>query len=390
MRNLICIITAVIIITPLVSAEQVELFGYYEPQFLGVAINRGFAQLITNKLRVDLESADIKNIRFAANFDYVAYHGTTEWNLLHFVPDDIANEVATGLFSRYRFGYTYRDTIFLDNVFMKIAFPKFDLTMGKQQISLGTGYVWNPTDLFNYKSFSDPTYEQPGHNAIRADIPITNKFNLMLLYGPEKDWAASTKLARIKGGLGHFDFSAVFIGRIEEPTPFFIYIANDYKRQLFGGDFAGELLGLGVWGEFGYNKVENNDNFSEIVSGLDYTLDNGTYILAEYYHNERAKSDYRDLTLLDWLRFLFAETKTISRDNLYLYADYPLTDLIHINNSIVGSLSDNSFALVPGLNYSFRENVDLDVFVNFNTGGDNKAYTSEQGQSGLLRMRIYF
>ena len=31
--------------------------------------------------------------------------------------------------------------------------------MGKQQISLGTGYVWNPTDVFNIKELFDPTYE---------------------------------------------------------------------------------------------------------------------------------------------------------------------------------------------------------------------------------------
>jgi hypothetical protein len=112
--------------------------------------------------------------------------------------------------------------------------------------------------------------------------------------------------------------------------------------------------------------------------------------LGEYYHNERAKSDYKQLDLNDWILYLIAENKTITRDNLYLYLDYPLTDLIHINNSLVGSLNDRSFALIPGANYSFQENIELQLFINLSLGEDLKSYTNEQGQGGLLRMRIYF
>jgi len=376
-------------------AQQVELFGYYEPQFLGIAVNDGSIHLFTNKLRVDLQSTGYENATFAANFDFINYSGLKTWNFLYFVPDDIAASIHPTLYEYFRF--TYNDSIFLDNAYIKMTFPLFDLTLGRQQISLGTGYVWNPTDLFNYKSLTDPTYEQPGHDALRLDAPLSSRFNFSLLYGPEKDWKSSTKLARVKGGLGHFDFSAIFIEMIEESTDIFRGAVYDYysagsksKRRLFGGDIVGELLGLGVWGEFAYNRVEDRDNFNEIDAGLDYTLDNGAYILAEYYHNEQAKSDYREFDLNDWLRYLTAETKTISRDNIYLYLNYPLTDLIHVNNSIVGSINDQSFALVPGASYSFRQNIEIDLFMSLSLGADNKAYTGEQGQSGLLRMRIYF
>ena len=67
-----------------------------------------------------------------------------------------------------------------------------------------------------------------------------------------------------------------------------------------------------------------------------------------------------------------------------------MTDLIHINNSIVGSLNDYSVALIPGVNYSFQENIELQLFINLNLGEDLKSYTGEQGQGGILRVRIYF
>jgi hypothetical protein len=395
MRITIPFLILIFLFPAIPAAQQVEISGYYEPEYIGVFVNDGSASTFSNKLRVDFQSDQYDNVQFAANFDFIKYTGMKTWNLLFFVPDSIANTVHSTLWDFFRF--TYRDTILLDNAYARINLPRFDLTIGRQQISLGTGYVWNPTDLFNYKSIADPTYEQPGHDVIRVDVPLSLNYNLMALYGPEKDWDSSTKLVRLKGRLGHFDLSAIYIDIIEK-TAFlrqgavfgYYYTSSDNRRRLFGGDIVGELLGLGVWGEFGYNRIDNENNFSEIDIGFDYTLDNGTYILSEYYHNERAKSDYKELELNDWLRYLTAGIKTITRDNLYLYVDYPLTDLIHINNSLVGSLNDYSFALIPGANYSFQENIELQLFINLSLGEDLKSYTSEQGQSGLLRMRIYF
>ncbi len=85
-----------------------------------------------------------------------------------------------------------------------------------------------------------------------------------------------------------------------------------------------------------------------------------------------------------------AESKSISRDNLYLYIDYPLTDLIHVNNSAVISVSDMSLALIPGLNYSLYTDVDLTVFVNVYTGKEGTAYNSDLGTGGIARLRVYF
>ena len=53
------------------AQDNVELFGYYESQFLGMQLKGEFYQLFTNKLRVDLKSELSDNITFAANFDYI-------------------------------------------------------------------------------------------------------------------------------------------------------------------------------------------------------------------------------------------------------------------------------------------------------------------------------
>jgi len=56
--------------------------------------------------------------------------------------------------------------------------------VGEQQISLGTGYAWNPTNIFNVKDLPDPTYEQPGHTALRADLPVGERGEAVLIYAP--------------------------------------------------------------------------------------------------------------------------------------------------------------------------------------------------------------
>jgi len=105
---------------------------------VGAVIKGEFIPLVTNKLRVDLKSSLTDNI-------------------------------------------TFSDRTFLDNAYLKLSLKAFDLTVGKQQISLGTGYVWNPTDVFNIKDPLDPTYEQPGHNALRVDVALGNNTTLTAL-----------------------------------------------------------------------------------------------------------------------------------------------------------------------------------------------------------------
>lgn len=387
-RSLFAVIFIFIFLVPAGFAQQFELFGYYEPQYLGINLRNEYSQLFSNKLRVDLASSPADNVKFAANFDYITYQGKTAWNLLDYIPGSVSRSVPPEMIPG--FDFIYGDTIFLDNAYLKIALPTFDITIGRQQISFGSGYVWNPTDLFNFKDYADPTYEQPGHDAIRIDLPVGSRYGFNAMYLPEGNWESSGKLLRFKGGFFHFDYAFTYI---ERQWPLFDFTFSqpvDNNRRLFGGEFTGELFGLGIWGEYGHNTLEPLDDFREIVLGTDYTLDNGTYLMAEYYYNGLAKSEYVNYDLNDWMRFFMAESKSVSRDNLYLYADYPLTDLIHVNNSAVISVSDMSLALIPGLNYSLYTDVEFTVFVNIYTGKEKTAYNRDLGTGGIARLRVYF
>jgi hypothetical protein len=381
--------------TSSMSQDKIELFGYYESQLLGTGLKGQFYQLFTNKLRVDLKSEISENITFAANFDYIHYLGKTEWDVLDFLSEDLVSTVLGEMRSFYVIAFS-NDT-FLDNAYIRFSLEPFDLTVGKQQISLGTGYVWNPTDVFNIKDVLDPTYEQPGYTALRADIPLSSTYTLTALYSPEETWEKSTTLLQLKGALSHFDYHLIAVERV---WPFHDYTEFDpdnmnfldvsEKRKMLGGSTVGELLGLGVWAEYAYNWMEKSDDFYELVAGADYTFDFQTYIMMEYYRNTLGKSDYQDYDINDWMRFLAAEQKSICRDQAYVFVQHPATDLLSVGLQTVYCISDKSLAFVPTLGYSISDNVEIYAYLNFNIGKEGTVYGKNMGNGGLLRLRAYF
>ena len=393
-----CLILLVLVVSasvPLAAQEQVEIFGYFESQYMGTDIRSEYYQLFSNKLRLDLKSELTDSITFAANFDYITYHGKKQWNIPDFLSPGIISQIPPGMESFYVLDFSNRT--FLDNAYFKLRFKNFDLTVGKQQISLGTGYVWNPMDVFNIKELVDPTYEQPGHNAVRLDVPIGYASTFTALYSPDDTWKHSAKLVQFKGRLSHFDYAFI---AIEKVWRFRDYTQFDYaemnflelpeQRRLLGASTAGELLGMGVWAEFAYNWMSSTDDFYELVIGTDYTFDFQTYFMVEYYRNTLGKTDDEQYTLNDWMRLFAAEQKAISRDQVYVFIQHPVTDLIQLGLQSVYCISDHSLALVPVLNYSFSANIDIMAYLNLNFGKVGKVFSKDMGNGGMLRARIYF
>ncbi len=377
------------------TGDTLDIFGYFESQAMGTYIQNEFLMLYSNKLRVDLKSSLSEKVMFAANFDYITYHGQTSWNILDFLPSWVVFEVPFGMEDFYVLPFENRH--FLDNAYIKLSFKSFDMTLGKQQISLGTGYVWNPIDVFNVKEIFDPTYEQPGHNALRLDVPLGSLYTFTALFSPEDNWKNSAKLVQLKGRLSHFDFSLTAIEKIwryHDYTQFdpvnMTFLEMPEKRQLLGASTAGELFGLGVWAEYAYNWMENSGDFYELVVGTDYTFNFQTYLMIEYYRNTLGKTAYTDYNLNDWMRLLATEQKAISRDQVYVFIQHPVTDLLNAGLSTIYSVTDQSMALVPTLSYSFSDNVEIFAYLNLNIGQEGKAFSKETGNGGLIRVRVYF
>jgi len=370
-------------------AQPVDIYGYLESQYTGMYLYKVYYQFQSSKLRIDLKSTSVAHTEFGADFINLLYCGKRNWNILEFLPDKIVASLPTEMYPLFQFAY--EDSFYPDNIYARIGFNRFALTIGKQQISMGTGYFFNPTDVFNVKNMLDPTYEQPGHNAIRMDISLKSRFQVMALVSPiNADWEHSGKFMRIKCGIGHFDFSVIG-GKLDYSiTDFYNFQTRRGSKKVLGGDVVGELIGLGVWAEGAYNYLDYDEDFYEFTSGTDYTLNSGFYTLIEYHRNSLAKADYTGYDLNDWMGFLTGETRSISRDEIACYFRYPATDLLTISTSIVTSISDGSAVFVPTIEYSLFENINLSLMVNLYTGKEGKAFGRALGNGGLLRATLYF
>lgn len=371
------------------QAQVADIFGYYEPQYNGVYFQDAYNQLLSNKMRVDLKSTAIANTEIGADVIFILFHGRTQWNILDFLPEAISSIVPAQLRPLYEI--TYDDTLYLDNVYARFASSRLAFTVGKQQISLGTGYFANPTDIFNTKDALDPTYEQPGHNALRLDLLLTDRLSLMAIYSPiSTDFRNSGKLLRTKLGLGHFDVSLLASESQYTTSDFYTFETKEQRRRMLGGDVVGELFGLGLWGEGMYSFLQDEDDFYEFLIGTDYTFENGLYTMLEYHHNSLAKSNPDNYDLNDWMRFFVGETKTIPRDQVYGLITYPLTDMLNIGTSLIVGITEWSTVIVPMVQYSLFQNVELTLMGNIYIGEEGTTYSSKLGNGGFLRATVYF
>jgi hypothetical protein len=375
---------------PSAMHAQVDLYGYIEPQYSVFYIDTSYYQTNYNKLRVDLKDSAVRNTEFGANIIYLLYFGKKDWDLLDFLPRRIVALIPPDMYPYYQL--SFRDTFYLDNAYARLNIKRLALTIGKQQLSMGTGYFSNPTDVLNAKDALDPTYEQPGHNALRLDFYIGSRVNFMASYTPiEFDWENSGKLIRAKAGVKRFDFSITGHELQYTTTDFYTFQQTQQRRRLIGADFVGELLGLGIWGEGIYNFMEDHDdNWYEFIAGTDYTLESGLYAMVEYHRNSLGKPTQDEYYLNDWMRYYVGETKTLSRDQMYGLIQYPLTDLILAGSSAIYSISDRSVAIIPTIYYSLFENVDLTLMFNIYIGEEGKLFHSSLGNGGYLRAQVYF
>ncbi|MCD4770052.1 MAG: hypothetical protein K8R35_07800 [Bacteroidales bacterium] len=392
-KLLVLVITATLFVS-LSAQDKADIFGYFESQYVGASVNKSFIQLQTNKLRIDFESKLSHHVTFGANINFLTNHGTTDWYILDYLPQSVTAGIPPEMADIYVL--SSGNEMYLDNAYMKLSYDFFDLTLGRQQISLGTGYAWNPTDLFNTKNLLDPTYEQPGHNAIRLDLG-KGRTTLTALYSAGDDFEGSDKMLWLKSGISHFDLSLIAIEKAWNYTDFtqfdmnqMNFVTNPEKRRMLGATLAGDILGVGVWSEYAYNFMEDSKDFYELIVGLDYTFDFQTYLMIEYYRNTQGKTDFENYDFNDWMRYLSAEQKAIGRDQIYFTMMHPAGDLGNIGLSSIYSLADNSMALLPTLMYNIFENVDLLLYLNFYLGEEGAVFASNLGNGGSVRARVYF
>ncbi|MCS7228914.1 MAG: hypothetical protein N2252_06820 [Candidatus Kryptonium sp.] len=257
-----------------------------------------------------------------------------------------------------------------------------DLKIGRQRIAWGTADKLNPTDNLNPDDLEDiwDYGRHLGSNAIKlsyylGDFTITGVFiptftpsvlpkgdwikvfaseffpnsshefeNLserVIVVNPENSLKEASKfgLKISKRDIFGFDLSMSYVyGRDDIPMPFkailpvgrlvpdSVYLFFP-RMRVVGIDFAGDIRGVGVWGEAGIfypeevnfetviviqptnlylsRKILEKKNYTRFVLGFDYTFENGIYANVQYLHgflHERGRGNLKNYLVFNFER----------------------------------------------------------------------------------------
>ena len=401
-RNIILIIF-IITSTYFVQAQRgdsflnkLQLSGYYENAFM-VQEKEDVFLVDYNKLRVDLNAKLSEQFSFNADVILKTYHGTTTINVLDYIPEQVVNNYFDSIgLPREEveslFYYSYLNEIFLDNVFISYYSNNLNVRIGKQQLPWGSGYVWNPTNVFHVKDPLDPTYEMTGVNAFKAEIPFRQEGMITGIFSVNEYFKNSTYALKLQDHFIGFDFSVSYVWYEYMYNNYYTFSEDFETRQLIGFDFSGSLLGIGLWGEMAYKfstSKGGSRNYGNYVLGFDYTFQNGLYVMSEFYHNEKGKANYLDYNMNDWMAYMGPYAENLGRYYVYVGESMSIGNHITWSNFLLLNINDRSGMVYPWFDFSLGDNTVLNA-VAYIPFGRKETEFGEYGFGGMIRIRVYF
>ncbi|MCD4812218.1 hypothetical protein K8S19_00775 [bacterium] len=377
-----------------VTAMGAELSGYYEGQLTGYAIQDTALWQMTNRLRIDL-SADVgENASMSASLAGMTYHGYTDMNLLEVLPEDIQSNIVRsfGTAVDTLFHYTYEETAWsLENAFLTFYPGAFTIRIGRQQLPWGTGYAWNPSDIFNTKSLLDPAYEKSGQDALKVEWGFGESGGIVLVYQPGVRWQDSTRACKVKVQAGSFDLSASIIDQAYDVLDVFSMIPQTREtRRIVAMDFVGQAGDFGVWGEGVFFQGPSDTQNWQLVLGADTTFEFQTSLMVEYFRDWQGTANAGDYDVADWVDLIMGQRITMGRDYAMLMISHPVHDFIDVTLMTVMNCNDRSFGLIPTIAYTYSDDVVITLVGNIFGGSSGSEYGGLDTQGGYLRVKAYF
>ena len=301
----------------------------------------------------------------------------------------------------------------VDRVNVTFSLPWADFTVGRQAVTFGKAYFWNPLDVFFPfdPQQLDRDYK-PGVDAFRLDVPIGlfSGVNFLYVLGREKDvsgqyvdgssfydasWTGSSLLVRAFTTAADWDLS-LMAGKV-------------YGGWLAGGGASGEIGPLEVRFEAAQFLARQDDRLPcpmhgklyedhlMAVAGIGHRFENTLTLELEYLYNGAGDPDNLEAS---FLRVLHGITPHAGRHLTGFMVSYEFLPILLGQMVWLHSISDDSGVVQPSLQLSLSEEVDLLVAATFSRGdrpslryGLIPVYESEFGSYPdvyLIEIKFYF
>ena len=284
-------------------------------------------------------------------------------------------------------------SLWLDRFNAKSAFSWADITVGRQAITFGKAYFWNPLDIFlpfDPRQF-DRDYKA-GVDALRVDIPLGSftGINLITVAGRELD---SSGEFIDDGTLNASWYGSAVLGRV-------FTTVKGWDLAIQGGKiYGGYQLGSGLVGEIGpiearaeaaYLWAQDSESLpaplkGDLVEdaftatiGFGHRFDNTLTVEIEYFYNGAGESNDLEES---FVRFRSGSSLQISRHLTGLLVSYEFHPII--TGQLLGlySWEDPSGQIQPILTWSPSDNTEVLVGASINFG--DRPELSSTGQVQL-------
>jgi hypothetical protein len=251
---------------------------------------------------------------------------------------------------------TLQSRLEVDRLSVKLALPVADVTLGRQAITFGKAYFWNPCDLFlGFGPFQFDRDYKSGVDALRVDVPFSALTGLTLVGVAGRDptgrsWYGSAVLGRLFATVGEWDVA--------------LQGGKTYGGFHLGGGVEGEAGPIALRGEAAWFTPDAGSRPAgaialpeavTLVGGAGHRFENGLTLDVEYLFNGAGRLPFAE----SWPLVLAGEIPHASRHVVGAMASFEPTALLKTSLSWLVSLSDGSTVLQPGLTYSAADEVDV-------------------------------
>lgn len=237
----------------------------------------------------------------------------------------------------------------IDRALLNYNNGKWDITLGRQRINWGINMVWNPNDIFNTYNFFDFDYEErPGSDAIRIQY-MWKGFSAIEL--------------AVKKGRQDDDYTAAMLFRSNKKGYDYQMLMGISRKDLVGGlGWAGNIRNAGFKGEISYfhnyEKLEDTTGIVSAGMSIDYSFKKGWYTNLSFYYSSAGEDQ---LNFLSTAQFFTLSAKQLLpfKYSAFLQVSKQINPLLSCSLSNIYSPSNNTWVMVPSLQYSVADNWEI-------------------------------
>jgi len=262
----------------------------------------------------------------------------------------------------------------LDRLYLTLLADRGSVRIGRQAVTWGDGFVFNPMDLFNpFPATAIDRDYKAGDDMVNAQFTLAQIGDVQFLYvarrNPENNKVESDQ-ASLAGKL-HFAAGT---------TEFDVMGSKHFEDNIVGIGITGYLKDASWRLDGTWTFLDDGSDHLSLVANMDYSwvwFKKNFYGFIEYYLNGLGKDNYPD-ALLDpdiTERLARGELFVIGRNYLSGHIQVELHPLFKVFFTAINNIEDPSGILQPYVTWDITQNLQL-------TGGVNIYYGAKGTEFG--------